>query len=112
MTAPEPPGFTCTDDFLNQATEQALLAYLSSLRLEPIVIGDNASRRATGHFGLQYDYRSGVAAPHTADPERAVFADIPQCDRRTPVNALSKPQPAIASSSARMTGASAVPSRS
>jgi DNA oxidative demethylase len=51
-------GFTYTDDFLDPATEKALLAYLSSLTLEPLVIRGNPSKRTSRHFGLRYNYRT------------------------------------------------------
>jgi alkylated DNA repair dioxygenase AlkB len=56
----EPPGFTYTEDFIDRATETTLLAYVSSLPLQPLVIRGNASRRTVRHFGLGYDYGSHV----------------------------------------------------
>ncbi len=56
----EPPGFTYTEDFIDRATEEGLLAYVSSLALRPLVIRGNASRRTVGHFGLRYDSGSHV----------------------------------------------------
>jgi hypothetical protein len=56
----EPAGFAYTEDFLDEATEEALLAFLASLDLQPMTIRGNASKRTVGHFGLRYDYGSHV----------------------------------------------------
>jgi DNA oxidative demethylase len=56
----QPTGFTYSEDFIDQPTEDALLAYLSSLPLRPVTIRGNTSKRTVGHFGLRYDYGSRV----------------------------------------------------
>jgi hypothetical protein len=41
----EPTGFTYTEDFIDEATEDALLGSLSSLDLQPVTIRGNTSKR-------------------------------------------------------------------
>jgi DNA oxidative demethylase len=55
-----------TKDFIGQATEEVLLAFVSSLPLEPVTMRGNTSKRTVGHFGLRYDYGSHV--PRPAEP--------------------------------------------
>jgi alkylated DNA repair dioxygenase AlkB len=70
----EPTGFTYTEDFIDQATEDALLTYLSSLDLQPITIRGNTSKRTTHHFGVRYDYGSHVL--RDTEPIPSEFAPI------------------------------------
>jgi hypothetical protein len=56
----EPTGFTHAEDFIDQATEVALLDYLFSLHLQPVTIRGNTSERTAHHFGLRYDCGSDV----------------------------------------------------
>jgi hypothetical protein len=74
------------EDFIDQPTEDALLASLSSLPLQPVTIRGNASKRTVGHFGLRYDYGSRIlreccprplAAPDPGNQQRTVLADHP-----------------------------------
>jgi DNA oxidative demethylase len=61
-----PPGFAYAEDFIDEEAEHALLAFLSSLDLQPVTIRGNTSRRTTAHFGLRYDY--GLRQLGEADP--------------------------------------------
>jgi DNA oxidative demethylase len=45
-------------DFIDEAAEQRLLTFVSSLTLEPVTMRGNTSRRTVRHFGLRYDYGS------------------------------------------------------
>jgi DNA oxidative demethylase len=82
----EPAGFTYTEEFMDRAAEDALLAYLSSLAFEPVTMRGNTARRTVRHFGLRYDYGSHVlreteAIPGELEPQiRAAekFAGLPE----------------------------------
>jgi DNA oxidative demethylase len=58
--ASRPLGLRYVDDFIDEQEEEALLEFLSSLALEPITIRGNTAKRTAAHFGLRYDYGSGV----------------------------------------------------
>ena len=62
----EPTGFTYREDFIDNSTEHALLAYPFSMPLRLVTIRGNTSKRTVGHFGLRYDYGSRVL--RDADP--------------------------------------------
>jgi DNA oxidative demethylase len=51
-------GLTYRADFVDEAAEQRLLTFVSSLTLEPVTMRGNTSRRTVRHFGLRYDYGS------------------------------------------------------
>ena len=54
----EPDGFSYADEFMDRATEDNLLAYLSTLVFEPVTMRGNTAKRMVRHFGLRYDYAS------------------------------------------------------
>lgn len=64
-----PQGLTYKAGFIDEAAEQQLLAFTSSLELEPMIMRGRASRRTVRHFGLRYDYGSGVLREGEPIPE-------------------------------------------
>lgn len=64
-----PQGLTYKAGFIDEAAEQQVLAFTSSLELEPMMMRGRASRRTVRHFGLRYDYGSGVLREGEPIPE-------------------------------------------
>jgi DNA oxidative demethylase len=70
----EPEGLIYAEDFLGNAAEDALLAYVASLKYERVMMRGNIARRTVHHFGLRYDYGSKVLKE--AEPIPPEFAPL------------------------------------
>jgi DNA oxidative demethylase len=67
-----PRGLTYRADFVDEADERQLPTFAFSLKLEPVTIRGNTSRRTMRHFGLRYDYSSRVLRKGEPIPEELV----------------------------------------
>lgn len=65
-------GLTYRADFVDEADERQLLSFASSLKLEPVTMRGNTSRRTVRHFGLRYDYSSRVLRKGGPIPDELV----------------------------------------
>jgi DNA oxidative demethylase len=65
----EPEGLVLRPDLLSVAEEDELLAHLSDLRFDPIVMHGQAARRTARHYGLGYDYEARTPQPGEPVPD-------------------------------------------
>src|SRR3954468_24603422 len=64
-----PEGLIYRADVVTPEEEAELLARLTSLRFDPIVIHGQAARRTARHYGMSYDYQSRTPSPGEAIPD-------------------------------------------
>jgi alkylated DNA repair dioxygenase AlkB len=62
----EPEGLVYRAELLSSDEEAELLARLSRLRFDPIVLRGQTARRTARHYGLDYDY--GSRTPKAGEP--------------------------------------------
>jgi alkylated DNA repair dioxygenase AlkB len=62
----EPEGLLYRQEFLTVEEERKLLAILTALRFDPIVMHGVEARRAARHYGLGYDY--ATRTPREGEP--------------------------------------------
>jgi alkylated DNA repair dioxygenase AlkB len=79
--AEEPQGLLYRPELIPAEEEAQILAELTSLRWDPIVLHGRAARRSARHFGLDYDYEArtphpGEAIPAWLLPMRATAAEL------------------------------------
>ncbi len=70
----QPKGLTYRADFIDEAAEQRLLTFISSLTLEPVTMRGNTFSRTVRHFGLRYDY--GFRVLRKGDPIPGELAPV------------------------------------
>lgn len=58
-----PQGLIYQADFLSQAEEERLMAFVKSLEYEPVTMHGNTAIRTVRHFGMRYDYGSRTLGP-------------------------------------------------
>jgi alkylated DNA repair dioxygenase AlkB len=68
-----PPGLVYTPEFISASEEQALLSYIHSLELEPVVMHDQPSKRRVAHFGLGYSYARRQVTPGPPIPPQLTW---------------------------------------
>ena len=61
-----PQGLKYRPDVIPRSSEQELLGYLGTLKLERVTIRGNTARRTVRHYGRRYDY--GAHVLRDADP--------------------------------------------
>src|ERR671921_380601 len=65
----EPAGLVLCADLLSVSEEAGLIALLTDLRFDPIVMHGREARRTARHYGLGYDYESRAPQPGEPIPD-------------------------------------------